>query len=244
MAGDGAPCEPILLVEDLSVSYGVIRAVRRVSLSLDAGEILTIVGPNGAGKSSLLLALVGLVPHRGSCRLKGRQIAGAPTEAIVRAGLTLCPEGRRVFAGLSVAENLRLGFVAAGERRVPGERLEELLALFPRLKERYRQNAGTLSGGEQQMLAMARAMAGAPDVLLLDEPSLGLAPQISETIFEVIQALRAQGQSIVLVEQNVENALAIADTACVMTSGEIVKSGTAAAIARDDAVRDAYFGVA
>lgn len=244
MTGEGAPDDDILIVDNLSVTYGVIRAVRGVSFSLRTGHVLTIIGPNGAGKSSLLLALVGLVPHRGSCRLKGREMAGAPTEAIVRAGLTLCPEGRRVFPGLSVAENLRLGFVAAGHRRVPADRLAELLDIFPRLEERYRQSAGTLSGGEQQMLAMARAMAGAPDVLLLDEPSLGLAPQISEIIFLAIERLRAAGQSIVLVEQNVEDALAIADTACVMTSGEIVKSAPAATIAQDDAVREAYFGVA
>ncbi|WP_421726753.1 ABC transporter ATP-binding protein [Bauldia sp.] len=235
----------MLEVSGLSVSYGAIRAVRNVGFALPPGEILALVGPNGAGKSSTLMALVGLAAGSGDVRLDGDEISTLSTEAIVRRGLTLCPEGRRIFTSLTVGENLRMGAAAAkaGTNRA-AETEARLLELFPILEERRGQLAGTLSGGEQQMLAIARALMSRPKVLLLDEPSLGLAPRVTDIIFDTITSLRDKGQSIVLVEQNVERALDIADRACVMTQGEIVKTGYANRIRDDDGVRAAYFGVA
>ncbi len=219
----------MLEVRDLSVNYGTIRAVRGISFSVGAGELVSLLGANGAGKSSTIKAIAGALKRSGgSITLQGKDITSSAPERVIRAGLATVPETRDVFPDLTVSENLVLG--AYIHRRDPAgnrENLERLHELFPRLAERAPQAAGTLSGGEQQMLVIARALMARPSVLLLDEPSLGLAPAIVERIFEMIETLKKSGLTILLVEQNVNQALAVTDRAYVMRLGEIVASGTA-----------------
>ncbi len=235
----------VLTVEGLTVRYGAIEAVRGVSLAVDDGEITTLLGANGAGKSSTLNAIMGLVPvAAGTVVLEGRNVAGEAPERVVRRGMTLTPEGRHVFANLTVMENLSLGAASRRDRSEIAATRDDMMTLFPVLAERREQVAGTLSGGEQQMLAIARSLMSKPRILLLDEPSLGLAPQIVDTIFELIAGLRDRGLTILLVEQNVDLALEIANRGYVMASGSIVMSGTAEELRRSAGVERAYMGVA
>ncbi|NVN85494.1 MAG: ABC transporter ATP-binding protein [Rhodopseudomonas sp.] len=236
----------LLECSDLSVSYGKIAAVRGVSLQIAEGQIVTIVGPNGAGKSTLLSALMGLLPCSGPVAYFGRARKPAPsTEALVRLGLGLIPENRELFAPMSIDDNLRLGAFdrwRAGARDMEAS-LAEVFALFPRLEERRAQPAGTLSGGERQMLAIGRALMGRPKLLMLDEPSLGLAPLIVRDIFEIIKSLRARGVSVLLIEQNARAAINISDYGYVMEAGEFVLQGSAAELANNAKVIETYLGV-
>ena len=234
----------MLEVDGLSVSYGGIGAVHDVSLRVGAGEIATVIGPNGAGKTTLLNAIMGVHPGRGAVRLRGADVGGLAVETRVRAGLCLVPEKRELFAPLSVEDNLRLGafrFRAEG-RRAAGRAMDDVFALFPRLAERRRQHAGTLSGGERQMLAMGRALMARPDVLMLDEPSLGLAPLIVREIFRIIAGLRSRGCAILLVEQNARAALQVSDHGYVLETGRVVLDGPSAALADDGRVMATYLG--
>jgi len=241
----GASPPALIQVEGLAVHYGPVQAVRDARLDVGRGEIVALLGANGAGKTSVLAAIMGLAPvTAGLVRFDGAAIHGRPTERIVRLGLTLVPEGRRVFPKLTVAENLRLG--AAARRRHDGAAaaLDRVYGLFPVLAERRSQDAGTLSGGEQQQLAIARALMSDPKALLLDEPSLGLAPRIVDAIFDLIPALRAAGLTILLVEQNVELALAVADRGYGIAGGRIVLEGTAAQLRASGGLERAYLGLA
>ncbi|HEV7253904.1 MAG TPA: ABC transporter ATP-binding protein [Mesorhizobium sp.] len=233
----------MLRVEALQVRYGGILAVRHVDLDVPQGAIVALVGANGAGKSSTLNAIAGLVqPAGGQILLDGRNVAGRPAEAIAKAGVALVPEGRRIFASLSVADNLRLGAAAHLSAQDAAARREEMLDLFPVLRRYLHAKGGNLSGGEQQMLAIARALMGKPKLLLLDEPSLGLAPQIVDAVFDLIAELRRKGLTILLVEQNVALALEIADRATVLANGEVALQGAARELAQSDLVRQAYLG--
>ncbi len=236
----------LLEVRDLDVRYGAVHAVRGVSLAVEQGEIVALLGPNGAGKSSILNACLGLAPRSGgSVTFNGAPISRLPTEIIVRRGLTLTPEGRRVFPHLTVMENLKIGAAANAKlRRETAGRVEEMLALFPALTDRRTQLAGTLSGGEQQMLAIARSLMSAPQALLLDEPSLGLAPNIVDQIFDLIAELKRRGVTILLVEQNVELSLAIADRGYLLASGRIALAGTTAELKSTGRLERAYLGIA
>lgn len=232
----------MLKVEDLHVYYGSIHAIKGVSFEVNEGEIVTLIGANGAGKSTTLNTLGGLMkPRAGSVLFEGTQIAGMPASRIVPHGIALCPEGRRVFQQMTVRENLEMG----GYTRPAGEigaSLDDVFTRFPRLKERHRQVAGTLSGGEQQMLAMGRALMSKPRLLMLDEPSMGLAPLLVEQIFDIICELNRAGTTILLVEQNAQMALSIANRAYVLETGNIVKEGDAHLLMNDDDVRKAYLG--
>ncbi len=235
----------LLSVAGLGVRYGAILAVRDVGLTVDAGEIVALLGANGAGKTTTLSAIVGLVPaNAGTVTFDGRAMGGLGTELIVRAGMTLVPEGRRVFPSLSVDENLTLGAASRGDRAATASARQEMFELFPILAERRGQLAGTLSGGQQQQLAIARALMSGPRLLLLDEPSLGLAPQVVDDIFDLIARLRESGLTILLVEQNVAMALDVADRAYVLASGEIVMEGTAAELKASEEIERAYLGIA
>ncbi len=237
----------MLEVTNLSVNYGAIRALHGVTLSVPAGKIVTLIGCNGAGKTTTLRAVSGLVrPSGGQVTFEGKPISRMPAHEIVRLGIAHSPEGRGIFPNLTVAENLDLGCYtrkSADKAEIAAD-MEKGFVLFPRLKERVNQLAGTLSGGEQQMLAMARALLARPRLLLLDEPSLGLAPQIVQTIFKIIREINATGTTILLVEQNAHMALNVAHHAYVLEVGEIVMSGEAKALAASDEVRKAYLGVA
>ncbi|WP_137931720.1 ABC transporter ATP-binding protein [Mesorhizobium comanense] len=233
----------MLSVEALKIRYGEVEAVRRVDLTVDSGEIIALVGANGAGKSSTLGAIAGLVPAAsGKVVFDGAAITGMAPEAIARKGVALVPEGRRIFASLTVADNLRLGGAVHQSAAEAKLREEEMLELFPILRRYHRVKGGNLSGGEQQMLAIARALMSKPRMILLDEPSLGLAPQLIDTVFDLIAELRRKGLTILLVEQNVALALEIADRAVVLANGEVVLSGTARELASSDLVRQAYLG--
>ena len=233
--------ESLLAVESLDVRYGAIHALRGVSFEARAGEIVTLIGSNGAGKSTLLRAISGLVrASAGSIRLGGVEISRHAPEAIVALGCSHAPEGRRIFANLTVLENLQMG--AWPRRAELAANLERVFALFPRLRERLAQRGGTLSGGEQQMLAIGRALMAGPKVLLLDEPSLGLAPLLVRQIFEIVREINAQGITVVLVEQNAHQALRVAKRAYVLETGALALSGEAAELARDPRVRAAYLG--
>ncbi len=237
MIGEGV----LLGIEGLRVSYGAVEALKGVSLSVRAGEIAAIVGANGAGKSTLLRTISGLNrPVAGRITFGGTRIDGSAPEAIVDAGICHAPEGRRIFANLTVRENLELGAYRRADRF--GADLERVLNLFPRLRERLHQRGGTLSGGEQQMLAIGRALMGQPQLLLLDEPSLGLAPKLVLQIFEIVREINKQGTTVLLVEQNARLALETARSAFVLEVGELVLSGPAADLAKDDRVRKAYLG--
>ena len=231
-----------LVVDDIHVRYGGTVALGGVSIRVDAGEIVALIGANGAGKSTMLKAILGLVaPVRARLTLDGRSLAGLPTRARIQAGLSLSPEGRHVFPDLDVNENLTLGYVG-GDSAALETRREAMCALFPRLKERALQAAGTLSGGEQQMLAIARAMIAGPKVLLLDEPTLGLAPIMIHEIVEFVRRIRRTGVGILLAEQNAAVALGIADRAYVLQNGTIFTEGPAARVAADPEIRRAYLG--
>jgi branched-chain amino acid transport system ATP-binding protein len=232
-------------VRDLKVSYGGIAAVKGVSFEVPRGDILALIGANGAGKTSVLKAIVGLVPAAGgSVRLFGREVNAVPTHRRVALGATLVPEGRAIFSGMSVRENLELGAFLKRDRKTLGTRLERVVALFPRLGERLTQAGGTLSGGEQQMLAIGRALMGEPKLLLLDEPSLGLAPKLVAQIFASIREIAATGITILLVEQNTRLALETAQRAHVLVTGEIVLSGSCEELRADPRIKAAYLGEA
>lgn len=232
----------MLSVDNLSVSYGAIRAVRDISFHINEGEIVTLIGANGAGKSTTLNTLAGLIkPDAGSIEFCGESVTGLQAHKVLKRGLALCPEGRRVFTRMSVAENLEMGGYTRSDAE-NRETLEKVFTHFPRLRERRNQVAGTLSGGEQQMLAMGRALMGRPALLMLDEPSMGLAPILVEEIFEIIRQLNAAGTTILLVEQNANMALSIAHRAYVLETGTIKMSGTGAELLTDDDVRKAYLG--
>ncbi len=232
----------MLEVRDLRVRYGDMEAVRGISFTVGAGEAVALIGANGAGKSSTLRAVLGLVPSSGRIALEGRAIDGLPPWTRAAAGLVWVPEGRRVFGDFTVEENLLAGAWRLGRGAAVRAGLERAYALFPHLAERRGQAARTLSGGEQQMLALARALMAAPRLLLVDEASLGLAPLFVERVFDAIRRLVAEGLTLLLVEQNVRQALATAARAYVLEVGRIVRAGTAAELAGDPAVRDAYLG--
>ena len=233
--------ETLLSVESLDVRYGAIHALRGVSFEVKAGEIVSLIGSNGAGKSTLLRTISGLLrPSAGRILLRGVDVTRHAPEAIVALGCSHVPEGRRIFANLTVRENLQMG--AWPKRAGEAEGLERVFALFPRLRERLTQPGGTLSGGEQQMLAIGRALMAEPAVLLLDEPSLGLAPLLVRQIFAILREINAQGTTVVLVEQNAHQALSIARRAYVLETGTLAISGDAADLARDPRVRRAYLG--
>ena len=234
----------LLDVRDLDVHYGGIHALKGVSFSVDEGQIVTLIGANGAGKTTALRAISGLLkPTRGSVTFAGRPITGLPPHTIVARGLAHVPEGRGIFANLTVDENLMLGAYLRRDPAAVAKDRARALELFPRIRERLDQNAGTLSGGEQQMLAIARALLTRPRLLLLDEPSLGLAPQMVQRIFQIVKTIVAEGTTILLVEQNAHMALRIAASAHVLEVGALVTSGPAAELARDDKIRKAYLGV-
>ena len=236
----------ILEVDGIEVGYGGVSALHGVSLHVAAGQIATVIGPNGAGKTTLLNAIMGVHGGRGTVRLHGRDVARAPVEARVRAGMSLVPEKRELFATLPVEDNLRLGgFRFRHEGRAASQvLLEEVYALFPRLRERRTQLAGTLSGGERQMLAMGRALMGRPDLLMLDEPSLGLAPLIVREVFAIIEGLRARNCAILLVEQNARAALRVADYGYVLENGRVTLEGPSAELANNDRLVQTYLGAA
>ena len=233
----------MLKIEGLHVSYGPIHALKGIDLEVNEGEIVTLIGSNGAGKSTTLNAITGLAKvQSGDISFNGRHIANISPYRIVRLGISHSPEGREVFPALTVHENLRLGAYSRSDKRGVAAAYERVYALFPRLKERTGQSAGTLSGGEQQMLAIGRALMSEPKLLLLDEPSMGLAPNLVAMIFELIQSINRQGTTILLIEQNANMALSIAHRAYVLETGTIAIAGAAAELARDPRVKSAYLG--
>jgi branched-chain amino acid transport system ATP-binding protein len=233
----------LLALEDLQVSYGGIRAVKGVNLEVNQGELVCLIGANGAGKTTTLKAVTGLVrAASGRIVYEGNNISGLRVHEIARRGLALVPEGRGVFAQLSIEENLAMGAYARSDRAAVASDVERVFTLFPRLKERRSQTAGTLSGGEQQMLAIARALMSRPKLLLLDEPSMGLAPLMVERIFEVIRAIAAEGVTLLLVEQNARLALEVSHRAYVLEGGEVSLSGEAASLLGNPRIREAYLG--
>ena len=232
----------ILKVENMNVYYGAIHAIKGISFHVDQGEVVTLIGANGAGKSTTLQTVSGLLRSRtGSIQFCGENISNVPSHKIVEKGLAQVPEGRRIFLQMSVEENLEMGAYTQSSSGVEAD-LEKVYTQFPRLKERRRQIAGTLSGGEQQMLAIGRALMSHPRLLMLDEPSMGLAPILVEQIFDIIRQLHEEGTTILLVEQNAQMALSVADRAYVMETGKITLSGTGAELAASDEVKKAYLG--
>ena len=233
----------MLKVENLSVHYGMIQAVRDVSFEVNEGEVVSLIGANGAGKTTILRTLSGLVrPSSGRIEFLGQEIQKTPAQKIVASGLSQVPEGRHVFPGLTVLENLEMGAFLKKNREENQANLKKVFSRFPRLEERKNQDAATLSGGEQQMLAMGRALMSTPKLLLLDEPSMGLAPIFIQEIFDIIQDIQKQGTTVLLIEQNANKALAIADRGYVLETGKIVLSGTGKKLAASDEVRKAYLG--
>lgn len=233
----------MLNVNDINVYYGNIQALKGISLEINQGEIVTLIGANGAGKSTLLKTISGLLkPKQGEILFKGSSINGKPVQTIVKRGISHVPEGRRVFANMSIEENLELGAYLRRDKAGIKQDLEKVYHLFPRLLERRKQQAGTLSGGEQQMLAMGRALMAKPDLLLLDEPSMGLAPLLVKQIFSIVQEINNDGTTILLVEQNANLALSIADRAYVVETGHIVLSGRADELTASEEVKKAYLG--
>ena len=231
----------ILEIKDLSVSYGGIEAIKNISMDVEAGSIVTLIGSNGAGKSSTLRSIAGIVKAKsGEVLFEGENILGLSPDQIVKRGVTLVPEGRRVFPNLTVAENLHVGAYLRKDDIKPD--IEYVYELFPRLKERSWQFAGTLSGGEQQMLAVGRALMARPKLIMMDEPSLGLAPLVVQGIFDIIRTINKAGITVLLIEQNANMALKVADYAYVMQTGEITISGTGAELLENEEVKEAYLG--
>jgi branched-chain amino acid transport system ATP-binding protein len=236
--------EPLLLVENLTAGYGPVTVLRGVTLSAREGELVTVLGANGAGKSTLLSAVVGLLtPRRGRVMFAGRDITGRPPEVIARQHLVMVPEGRQLFGPMSILDNLLLGAHGQRGRQALSERLDRVFELFPVLQERTRMPAASLSGGQQQMLAIGRALMADPKMLLLDEPSLGLAPIITRQLFDILRVLHDAGVSILLVEQNARMALELADRAYVMERGSVTVEGPAAEMLEDERVQTAYLGL-
>ena len=232
----------LLQVQDVNVYYGSIHAVKNISLQVNEGEIVTLIGANGAGKSTTLNTIAGLLkPKTGSVTFDGHVISGMPANKIVPLGMALCPEGRRIFQHMTVRENLEMGGYSRPKNEIE-DSIEEVFQRFPRLKERRKQVAGTLSGGEQQMLAMSRALMSHPKLIMLDEPSMGLAPILVDQIFSIIKQMHEAGTTILLVEQNATKALKIADRAYVLETGSITLQGTGSELASSDEVRKAYLG--
>ena len=241
MAGDG---QPLLELRGLKVSYGGIHAVKGIDLAVKSGELVCLIGANGAGKTTTLKGICGLLPVRdGTIHYDGSDITGKPAFELVRRGLAMVPEGRGVFGALTIEENLQMGAYARSDRDGVREDIEHVFTLFPRLKERRRQTAGTMSGGEQQMLAMGRALMSKPRLLLLDEPSMGLAPLMVQKVFETVLEVSREGVTILLIEQNAKLALEVSHRGYVMESGEITLQGDSKALLHDDKVRAAYLGV-
>ena len=233
----------MLEVKNIQVAYGKIIAVKDVSVTVEKGEIVTLIGSNGAGKSTTLRTISGLIkPKSGEILFNGQRIDGVPGHDIVAMGICHSPEGRRIFPRMTVKENLELGAFLRNDKAAVNADMDRVLELFPRLKERIKQTAGTMSGGEQQMLAVSRALMGDPKLLLLDEPSMGLAPVLVELIFDTIVKIRKQGITILLIEQNATAALEVADRAYVLESGKVKMSGSAKELSSDDKVTKAYLG--
>jgi branched-chain amino acid transport system ATP-binding protein len=233
----------MLQVEGITVGYGPIAAVREATLRVEAGELVTLIGANGAGKSTLLKAISGLLPlTAGEIRFEGRSLGNASARAVLAAGIAHCPEGRRVFPQLTVRENLDMGAYLRRDRAAIARDLREVFALFPRLEERHAQAAGTLSGGEQQMLAIARALMSRPKLMLFDEPSLGLAPTLVERTFEIVADIRRRGTTVLMVEQNALAALAMCDRSYLLETGRIVQHGTGREMLANPHIRKAYLG--
>ena len=234
----------LLEVDNVHTYYGHIHALKGISLTVEQGEIVTLIGANGAGKSTTLKTISGLLrPREGHVRLKGEDLSAYPAHEIVAKGVVQVPEGRRVFGRLTVTENLEMGAYSHSNREGIGESIEQVFALFPRLKERQAQVAGTLSGGEQQMLATGRALMARPTVLLMDEPSMGLAPVLVDAIFDTIRRLHEEGTTILLVEQNARMALQVADRGYVLQTGQVVLSDTAENLRQNEMVQKAYLGI-
>ena len=233
----------MLQVTDLKVNYGVIQAIKGVSFEVNEGEVIALIGANGAGKTTILHTVTGLIaPKSGKIEFEGKDITKMPAHKIVTLGMAHVPEGRRVFADLSVYENLLMGAFTRKDKDEIAKTLEMVYKRFPRLKERQNQMAGTLSGGEQQMLAMGRALMSKPKIVLLDEPSMGLSPILVNEIFDIIQSLNKAGTTVLLVEQNAKKALSIADRAYVLETGRIVQSGDAQVLLNDESIKKAYLG--
>ncbi len=233
----------ILHVENLNVYYGAIHAVKGISFDVEEGEVVTLIGANGAGKSTTLNTVAGLLkPREGVVEFEGKSLLGIAPHTIVGKGIALCPEGRRVFLQMSVRDNLEMGAFTRTDTAEVAQSLEDVFKRFPRLKERENQVAGTLSGGEQQMLAMGRALMGKPRLLMLDEPSMGLAPILVQEIFDIIEQLHGAGTTVLLVEQNARMALKVADRAYVLETGKVSMSGKASELASDERVKQAYLG--
>ena len=233
----------MLEIKDLEVYYGVIQAIKGISFEVNKGEVIALIGANGAGKTTILHTITGLLsPKKGSVIYEGTDITKIPAHKIVSLGMAHVPEGRRVFADLSVYENLKMGAYTRKDKNEVEETLEKVYERFPRLKERKNQMAGTLSGGEQQMLAMGRALMSKPKIILMDEPSMGLSPILVNEIFDIIQEVSKSGTTVLLVEQNAKNALSIADRAYVLETGKIVLDGKAEDLLNDDSIKKAYLG--
>jgi branched-chain amino acid transport system ATP-binding protein len=235
----------LLEISDLVVAYGRIQALHGISLTVDEGEVVTLIGANGAGKSTTMRAISGLRPvSRGSIRFDGQDLTHVRADLRVVRGISQAPEGRGIFPGMTVMENLEMGTYARRDRQNFGEDLDRVFGLFPRLRERRTQVAGTMSGGEQQMLTIGRALMARPRLLLLDEPSMGLAPKLIQQIFAIIREINAQGTTVLLVEQNAQQALSVAHRAYILETGSIVKEGTGRELLGDPAIKEAYLGVA
>ena len=233
----------MLEVKDLEVYYGMIQAIKGVSFHVDQGEVIALIGANGAGKTTILHTVTGLLsPKKGSVVFEGQEVTKIPAHKIVSLGMAHVPEGRRVFAELSVYENLKMGAYTRKDKSEIEENLQKIYQRFPRLKERKNQMAGTLSGGEQQMLAMGRALMSQPKIILMDEPSMGLSPILVNEIFDIIQEVSKSGTTVLLVEQNAKKALSIADRAYVLETGRIALEGRAEDLLRDDSIKKAYLG--
>ena len=235
--------ETLLEVNNLAVNYGVIRALKGISFHVDKGEIVSLIGANGAGKTTTLQTITGLLhPAGGSILYKGKDLAHVPAHKIVSMGLGHVPEGRKIFQGLSVYDNLRLGAYSRKDKKEIAANMELVFRLFPRLAERKKQLSGTLSGGEQQMLAIGRALLSNPETILLDEPSMGLSPLLVTEVFNIIKTLQNEGKTVLLVEQNAKKAMSIADRVYVLETGTISKEGPASELINDESIKKAYLG--
>ena len=233
----------LLEIKDLEVSYGIIKAIKGISFDVNEGEVIALIGANGAGKTTILHTITGLITaDRGTVQFEGKEITKVPAHKIVGMGMAHVPEGRRVFANLTVLQNLKMGAYTRKDKNEIEQTLETVYTRFPRLKERQNQMAGTLSGGEQQMLAMGRALMSHPKIILMDEPSMGLSPILVNEIFDIIQSVSASGTTVLLVEQNARKALSIADRAYVLETGNVVLEGKADELLHNDAIKKAYLG--